>query len=497
MIASTTGGKVQGLEKDSVLRFRGIPYAAPPVGAARFRPPQPVEPWADVRDATAFGRIAPQALGTVEAMLGATLPPQDEDCLTLNVVTPGCDDGARPVMVWIHGGAFLTGSGSTPWYSGTQLAARNDVVVVSINYRLGALGFSHLAALGEEFGGSGNCGILDQIAALEWVRDNITAFGGDPANVTIFGESAGGMSVSALLGTPSAAGLFHRAIAQSGSCHYVSQPDVAARIANGVAAALGSTDLSIVLAAPVDALLLAQQKVGLEYLGEAGLRLPFQPVVDGVVLPRPPLEAVAGGSAAGVDLITGTTAQEFTLFALMEGEIDDARLRQRTARAVGEANVDALLDAYRVATPNASARDLYVDLGTDLAFRIPAQRLLEAHAPTRPGGSRAYWFTYESTAFDGRLRSCHALDIPFTFDVVDHPGSALFLGAHTPEASRLATGMRTAWTSFARTGTPVGDGLPEWPAWDAERRPTMELGVDRVVHDDPQSETRRAWDGLL
>ena len=195
--------------------FRGIPFAAPPVGPLRFKPPQPAEPWSGVRDGSRFGAMAPQGVGSLESMLGAGNFEQSEDCLFLNVATPAADDGRRPVMVWIHGGGFETGAGSIPWYHGTRLARRDDVVVVSINYRLGALGFTHLAALGEGYASAGNAGILDQIAALEWVQDNIAAFGGDPGNVTIFGESAGGMSVGTLLGTPAAAGLFHRAIAQS------------------------------------------------------------------------------------------------------------------------------------------------------------------------------------------------------------------------------------------------------------------------------------------
>jgi para-nitrobenzyl esterase len=210
-IVATTGGPVQGREKDGIFDFRGIPYAAPPVGELRFRPPQPVEPWADVRDVTRFGPMAPQNQGAMEAMFGAPPRPMDEDCLTLNVWTPGCDDAKRPVMVWIHGGAFLYGTGATPWYDGRTFA-RNDVVLVTINYRLGALGFLHVD-------GQGNNGILDQVAALEWVRDNIAAFGGDPGNVTAFGESAGAMSVGTLLGLPAAKGLFVKAIPESGAAH--------------------------------------------------------------------------------------------------------------------------------------------------------------------------------------------------------------------------------------------------------------------------------------
>ncbi|MBA2280505.1 MAG: carboxylesterase family protein, partial [Acidimicrobiia bacterium] len=222
MIVATSGGQVRGFEKGGVLRFRGIPYAAPPVGPLRFRPPQPHEGWTGVRDALEPGAMAPQVAGGLEAMLGSAKMAQGEDCLFLNVTTPAADDAGRPVLVWIHGGGFVGGAGSIPWYSGVRYAQRDDVVVVSINYRLGALGFTHLPGLGEGFAGSGNAGILDQVAALRWTRDNIAAFGGDPGNVTVFGESAGGMSIGTLLATPEASGLFHRAIAQSGACQAVS-----------------------------------------------------------------------------------------------------------------------------------------------------------------------------------------------------------------------------------------------------------------------------------
>src|SRR3954469_2574421 len=234
-VIETVNGTLQGKVREGVHVFRGIPYASPPVGPLRFKAPQPATACSGVRDATAFGPVACQLASPLEGMLAQQQQEMSEDCLTLNVWTPGADNGRRPVMVWIHGGAFVTGSGSTPWYRGDSFARTHDVVLVTINYRLGALGFAHLAeALGDDYAGSGNNGILDQVAALGWVRDNIALFGGDPANVTIFGESAGGMSVGTLLGTPAAGGLFQRAIPQSGARHHTLTPDAAGRVARRV-----------------------------------------------------------------------------------------------------------------------------------------------------------------------------------------------------------------------------------------------------------------------
>ncbi|MGH9137510.1 MAG: carboxylesterase/lipase family protein, partial [Acidimicrobiales bacterium] len=452
MIVETTAGKIEGFERDGTLRFRGIPFAAPPVGALRFRPPQPVEPWDGVRDATKFGAMAPQGLGGLEAMMGAARYPQSEDCLYLNVVTPGGDDAARPVMVWIHGGGFVAGSGAIPWYHGTELARKDDVVIVSINYRLGAPGFTHIGpALGDEYATAGNSGILDQIAALQWVRDNIAAFGGDPGAVTIFGESAGGMSVGTLLGTPAAAGLFGRAIAQSGAAHNATPADHAASIADELALQLDGSTPEVLLSVDIDTLLAAQQAVATRRLGEIGRQdmalLGFQPVVDGVVLPQSPLETIRSGSAAGIDVIAGTTAHEFTLFnALLEPKpLDDALLLNRVERAIGSEHGAAVLDAYRQTMPDATLDDLWTAIGTDGVFRIPAIRLLEAQSTHRPEATFAYLFTYESTAFGGRLRASHAVDIPFVFDVVGRSGTELLLGEVTDDARRLSGITRATW----------------------------------------------------
>ena len=254
-IANTAQGQVEGSERDGVLRFAGIPFAKPPVGDLRFRPPQPADPWDGVRPATAFGDTCMQSASPIDALFGGQPEPTSEDCLYLNVWTPALDGAERPVMVWIHGGAFMMGSGSSAMYDGASFARRGDVVFVSLNYRLAELGFSQLAHLDESYAGSGNCGILDQVAALEWVRDNIAGFGGDPGNVTIFGESAGGMSVGTLLGTPAAAGLFHKAIPQSGAAHNTVAAKVAAEVTDDLMTRLNARTVADLVAVPAADLL--------------------------------------------------------------------------------------------------------------------------------------------------------------------------------------------------------------------------------------------------
>src|SRR5215469_11864492 len=477
----TRYGTVEGLERGGVGQFRGIPFAAPPTGRRRWRPPAPPEPWPGVRDATRFSPIAPQPPNRISIISRPESLPQDEDCLTLNVFTPGPGSGARPVMVWIHGGGFTAGSGRNPWYDGTSFA-RDGVVVVTINYRLGALGFLHL----EELPGSGNCGLLDQVAALRWVQENIAAFGGDPANVTVFGESAGGMSVGALLGMPAAAGLFHRAIPQSGAASSVQAAVEAGDVADRVLARLGGLDA--LLAAPADRVLQAQAEVT-EELGPR--RLGFRPVVDGGYLPRPPLEAVRAGSAAPVALLTGTNRDEMTLFLAATPDFrqagEDVVVRRLERALPGRGR--SLYDEYRsVLGASAAPADVWVAVETDRVFRVPAIRLAEAMAGH--GGDRwMYLFTWESPAMDGALRACHALEIPFVWDSLAVRGTEAFAGGG-PAAEALAKEMHAAWVAFARTGD------PGWDRYDPTRRATRVFGPGTGVEDDPLGALRRLWEGV-
>ena len=500
-IVDTRSGPVQGIARDGIQVFRGIPYAEAPTGAMRFRPPVARNPWTEPFVAEHAGAVAPQNPSPLEGMLGAARPPVGEDCLSLNIWTPAADDAARPVLFWIHGGAFVNGSGSTPWYDGTQFARNHDVVVVTINYRLGAFGFLHLGDIGgSEWEQTGNLGILDQSFALRWVSENIRAFGGDPDNITIFGESAGGMSVGTQLGLPASKGLFRRAIAQSGAAGHVHDRESATRVAARFLEVLGvaAADLERLRDLPVADILAAQETVNLERADIAGGGLPFMPCVDGSALPVAPQDAVVAGHADGVDLLIGSNLDEMTLFTMMDprfAQLDDAALARRFGGLFGEERAAEALDAYRKERGDATAGDIWNAALADRVFRVPAVRLADAQRPHAP--TYVYLFTWPSSAFDGRLRSCHALEIPFVWDNLDQTGVSFLTGPVDDEMRDLARTMNAAWASFARTGSPSADGLPEWPVWDSDTRPTMVLGTERAVDLDPAGHELAVWSELI
>lgn len=494
-VIDTTLGPVRGDHKRGILRCKGIPFAAPPIGERRFRPPAPAEPWSDVFDAVGRFPIAPQPLAGMEAAAGAegTAEQSEAGCLTLNVWTPAADDARRPVLFWIHGGGFMTGAGTIPWYDGTNLAKR-DVVVVSCNYRLGALGFLHLEEVGgSAYAGSGNVGLLDQVAALRWVQDNIEAFGGDPGNVTIFGESAGGMSVATLLGTPAARGLFHKAIPQSGAAANINTTDRATAVARKLLDRLGIDDVDQLLDVAADDLIGAQA-TGNSFGRSGGL--PFQPVVDGTVLDRPPMDAVAAGAAAGVPVLAGSNAHEMRLFMALDSRLADtdraANLEILERHAPGRA--EELHDVYQRIVGDDPADVLQAAM-TDRVFRLPAIALLAAQS--EHAAVFSYEFRFESTAFGGTLGSAHAVEIPFVFDNLDAPGAAFFTGEPTDSMRTLATAMADAWVAFARTGAPTSDGLPDWPAYDTAGRATMVLHEAPQIECDPGREQRQLWAGAV
>ncbi|MGD0313650.1 MAG: carboxylesterase family protein [Acidimicrobiales bacterium] len=511
------GGRIRGVRRHGLWSFSGIPYAASPDGHRRWRPPAPPLPWTGIRECDRFGPIAPQLPGVMEAALSGEPAEKSEDCLNLNIWTPGLDGGRRPVMVWIHGGSFVSGSGSSGLYRGGTLAGDGDVVVVTINYRLGMLGFLAHPALeaddeawldGEGWAGFGNWGLADQVAALHWVRDHIASFGGDPESVTLFGESAGGMSVSSLLAVPAVRGHFHRAIVESGP-PYAYTPEHAAAIAEQLAAQL---EVPLTRAAleqvPADELVRAvalfDQRGGRR--DDSGLLM--MPVVDGGLLTEHPTDAVAGGSVAGVPLLVGTTRDESTFFTVGDPslrDLDHAGLRRWTGRLSPDPGLSEWLIA-EVAGARAdrgepvTPRDLWVAISTEYVFRLPSVRLADAHtAAAAPGtGTYCYLFTWESPMFDGYLGSCHALDLPFVFGTVSNPAIAGFAGGGE-DALALSAAMRRAWTTFARTGVPG----PGWPGWDPDTRPTMvfgpwpgEEGLEHLV-DRPRPEELEALTRLV
>ncbi len=504
-IVETTAGRVEGLAGDGLGVFLGVPFARPPVGELRFRPPQPPEPWAGVRPAVRPGRIAVQPASPLEAMLGTQGFVQGEDCLWLNVWSPGTDARRRPVMVWVHGGMFVTGTGATKWYSGRTFATSSDAVVVTINYRLGALGFLHLAEVGgQEYASSGNCGLLDQVAALEWVRDNIASFGGDPANVTVFGESAGAMSVGGLMGVPQAQGLFGQAILQSGACANVRSAEVAARVTDELLGDLGirAGAPAALATMPAAQLLAAQERVMSRQLLSSTTpgALPFSPVVDGACLPRRPLEAVAAGSAAGVRVVVGTNRDEMTLFSLVDpamAALDEPGLELRAAVVFGAGLAAKAVEVYRAGRPLSSPGQVWMDMLTDAVFRIPAIGLAEAQSRHQPA-TFMYLFAWPTPAFGGMLGASHGLEVPFVFDAVDQPGVELLVG-EGPHLAPMATRMHRAWAAFARDGAPAvapgqpGSDRPDWPAYDTARRAVMVMDETWEVAYDPGSDERRLW----
>ncbi|HUR76599.1 MAG TPA: carboxylesterase family protein [Acidimicrobiales bacterium] len=505
MITTTTAGKIEGLERTTrgattpVYQFRGVPYAAATGGANRFLPAKPVESWEGVRAATTSGPSAPQPLSALEGVLGGQQADQGEDCLSMTITTPGLD-GARPVMVWIHGGAFVGGSGSVPWYDGESFARNGDVVVVSINYRLGALGFMHVGhLLGEAYADSGSAGIADQITALEWVRDNIAAFGGDPNRVTIFGESAGGMSVGSILGAPRGAGLFGTAIAQSGAAHNASSLDQAAEVTSLVLGELGlrDSDAELLLSVGVEELMAAQAAVNLKLTESRGPRgmaaggLPFQPVFGTPTLPGQPLDAIRGGNAASVRVVTGTTTEEWKLFgALLAAQqpLDADGLRSRATAALGDRGGD-FVDVYTANRPGQKPDDVWSAIVTDFVFRIPAIRMLEAQRAHRDDVF-LYEFGHRSTAFGGALGACHAIEIPFAFDNVHKRGVSGLLGDIGDAEQKLASETNAAWIAAASGDEP-------WTRYDLDERVTRRFGGDMPGElQDPAGDERLLWDGV-
>ncbi|MGD9705682.1 MAG: carboxylesterase/lipase family protein [Acidimicrobiia bacterium] len=467
-IAAPPCGAVRGLRRDGADVFMGIRFAS----VERFAPPLPVAPWDGELDATAYGAQCHQIPGLLEKALGGSSLPMAEDCLSLNIATPRCDDGRRPVLVWVHGGAFVTGTGSMPWYEGSSLATRGDVVVVTINYRLGAFGFT----------GAGNQGLRDQLAALDWVQRNIAAFGGDPGSVTVFGESAGGASVVALLATPAVGATFHRAWAMSASITQLRDERRAAEATAALLAAAELDDVAALLALSADRLLHAQRAV---LRDRAGAMTAFSPAPDGDVLTGSISDAA---SRAPIPVVLGSTRDEMQLFNAFDhrlADLTDNGLRTEFERRLGARTTEAIA-TYRALRPGATNGQLASAVQTDETFRVPARRLAEARAE-QAAPTWMYWFTWASPAFGGALGSCHGLDIPFAFHNLEQPGVAAFTGER-PERVRVADVFSDALIAFARNGD------PGWPAYDTSSRATLQIDAESRVLDDPEGDLRELWD---
>lgn len=498
------GGRVRGTLEAGVWRFLGVPYARAPVGPLRWRPPEPPAPWVGVRDASRPGPLAPQADPAPGSVMPGDPLDQDEDCLYVNVWTPAPDDGRRPVLVWVHGGGFTSGTASSALYRGDGLARRGDAVVVAVNYRLGALGFlAHPALADDDRSPSGNWALLDQVAALRWVQDNIGAFGGDPSNVTVFGESAGAMCISALLAMPAARGLCTRAIVQSGP-PYVHDAARAAASAEAFADLLGLDGVTrrALEAVPAAALVRALSLLARRRPRAGELPQPMLPVVDGRSLRQMPLDALREGSASGVATIVGTNRDEMTFFELSDSAgraLDETRLAARLAHAAPLVSATDVVDLYRKVRlargEPVSARDIWIAAGSDAVFRWPSLRLATALAHHEPR-TFTYLFAWTSPALGGALGAAHALEIPFVFGATGLAPLAPFVG-DGPDARVLSEAIQEAWLAFARTGDPSNDRTGVWSPWEPTRRPTMVF--DRVwgMEDAPRDEELAVWESVL
>src|SRR5256884_2593907 len=496
LIVETRYGKVQGREQGSISVWKGIPFAQPPTGQRRFRAPQPLEPWTGVREATASGPMAPQVPEIMGGIAGgadraAKLPPMSEDCLYLNIWSPDADQEKRPVMVWLHGGAFTLGSASDPWYDGTSFAVTHHIVVVTLNYRLGILGFVSLKDLaGEDAAYTGNCGLLDQIAALEWVRENIAAFGGDPDQVTVMGESAGAISIGTLLGMPAAHGLFQRAVLQSGAGSDMTTRSRATKVAQALLAKIGlqTSQLAALADVPLEALLTVQPELGREFGGI----LAYSPMINGDTLPQHPSAMIAQGSAANVAILAGTNRDEWRLFALMSGgpKGDEEQLK----RVFGDA-AQHVFAIETEARADKSPELAWVDIMSDMVFRMPAIRLAEGQVQ-QGAPIWMYRFDWESPVFGGVLGAAHAVEIPFVWNTLDTEIARRFTG-DSPTRQPLADLMQAARAAFIRSGHPAIASLPAWPPYDLERRATMIFNDVAHVVDDPQGQVRALWKQVL
>ena len=483
-VVATADGDVRGCVRDGVSIYRGLPYGAPTGGANRFRPPQPPVPWAGVREARLYGDTAPQAnTWLARGGFDGNRPAIGEDCLVLNVWTPRADAGARPVMVWLHGGGFEAGTGSMRLYDGVNLVRRGDVVVVTVNHRLGLMGHLHLGDIaGEDFAGSANAGFLDIVAALRWVRANIAGFGGDPGNVTIFGQSGGGRKVSLAAAAPVAAGLFHRGIVQSGSHLRLLTRERADELAERLLRQLDVPRGQVrrLGELPLKDLLRAARAVGRRY----------SPTVDGVVFDRHPWDPDAPASAAAVPLVVGTCRTELsnqvgsldpTTFDLTDDDLGD-----RLERYIERGDVAEATRLVRRSNPSASASEVFFTVATARGYWRDSVLQTERKAAQAAAGGAPVWsyrVMWRTPIEGGRRITPHSLDLPFVFDnvaVAEH-----MVGPGTADTRAMAEAMSESWLSFARTDDPNTPALPEWRPYDLERRTVMHFDVPAVAVDDP------------
>ncbi len=490
LLVHTEQGLLKGTTEHEVCVWRGIRYAKAPVGDLRFRAPQPVANWKGVKQATDFGAAAPQNKNSfVKGQV------TNEDCLYLNVWSPAADGKKRPVMVWIHGGGFEIGSGSAALYNGANMAHKGDVVVVTINYRLGTLGFLYF---GKEAGPAfeNNLGIRDQIAALQWVEENIAAFGGDPDQVTIFGESAGGTSVETLLACPTAKGLFKRVIAESGPAAMLWRPEMAAAVTVKYMEFLGLNrdSLQLLKTLPLDTLLAAQGKLSAYLIKETSNKV-FSPTIDGGIITTDLFTCLSPKQSGDIALMIGTNKDESSMFAshrLKMAPNNQKDLNKELLHRFKEEDKEKITAAY----PRFPHKRGILNLLTDAAFRMPAIYLAECQTHVAP----VYMYRFEWSPFLlnlSGLRSFHGLEIPFVFgNISGRFGRLLHLLGSKKVVSRLSEQMQQSWINFARYGNPNGGKEGEWKPYNTTERPTMIFDKHSRLVNDPDSTQRKAWEGI-
>lgn len=497
VVTEISYGKIRGSSVEDVKVFKGIPYGASTAGTNRFMPPVKPAKWSGERDATSYGPTAPQTVR--DAVTRPGLLAEDEDCLVLNVFTPSVTGGKRPVMVWLHGGGFSSGSGSSAINDGTSLAHTSDVVVVTINHRLNVLGSTYLGeAAGPEFGLSGSAGILDIVAALEWVRDNITRFGGDPNLVTIFGQSGGGRKVATLMSMPSAKGLFHRAIIESGAVLRLTTQEDAIHATAMLLAELGlkpnqARELQNV---PITRLLAANAAVQRKItLREPGMTA-NSPMVDGKAIPNHPWDPAAPALSANIPLLIGWARTEETLYDRPTEEklaLDEVGLKKRAAERLG-GDPDRVVVAFRKAHPQATPWDLWILIATDHPRGTYTRELAKRKAVQGSSPAYVYRFDWETPEGGGHMRSPHTVEIPFVFNNIKIAGPLI---SKMPEAYALAERVSAAWVAFARTGNPNTSRLPKWPAYSANARDTLLFNNVSRVEADPDYAPRLLMEQAL
>lgn len=494
-VVETTNGKIQGYFNRGVIKFKGIPYAAPPIGNLRFKPPVPVEPWEGILDTTKYGPVAPQPPSNLENMFGKPLPQSEAECLTLNVWTQALDNFKRPVMFWIHGGAFITGSSRA--LDGSRLVLRGNVVVVSINYRLGALGFLYMRDIPDT---SPNVGLLDMVTALRFIKDNISRFGGDPDNITIFGESAGGSAVACLLAMPSAKGLFHRAILQSqASNKYSHNPTTGTRYHEILMERLGleKGDIDSLRKMPFEKIIEVQERFEIIQLENprAG------PVIDKDTLPISPLEAVKNGYTKDIDIFIGSNLNEARLWSMWAPEGEEMTSEGLT-KSIGNllkltgqngSKAREIIEIYQKRENNPS--DINDAIYTDFMFHIPSIRLAEAQSQHR-ANTYMYLFTWKSPLAGGRYGAMHALELSFVFNILLDRDIGIF-PRKTEETQGLSEKMMDAWIAFAHSGNPNNENIPELPPYDLEKRATILFDKKVTIQYDPYGNERESWEGIL